>query len=247
MNYDIEGYILVEGQSSYTSVSAVCGGGAYILETTGIMSAGRPKNVVTESYADSAGLRSYMPDAVLNGDTEVTLRVLLCSEGTGDMYSKHDALTAAFSGRRVWYWDTVRLRKVLLVLDSETLTEESYKGSVPYLSVTYRFRNVNGFSETADACGYRWSGDAVLADHWKRHRNVTFTMMGEDQSPSYSILDAFPGYSTVSEDTFRNMGTGEYMSRLHAFSAYAIASIGAAVPLMRGNIRTIEDGAWENL
>lgn len=253
MNYDIEGYILEEGASSYGSVTGICGGGAYILETSGVMSAGKQKNVVTESYADHGGLRAHVPEQVLREDTEFTLKVLLCSEGDGDMYSKHDALTAALSGKLVWYWDTVRLRKVLLLMTDSVVTEESYKGSIPYLSVTYRFRNVNGYSEPAvadpsnpsqsDFFGYSWSSPQQVSGG-VRNKTVTFCMLGEQAGSPMDITDAFPGFSSLGTTAFRNMNQQSYLQRLHAFSAYAIASAEASVPLLKGNVRTVEPGAW---
>ena len=115
----------------------------------GLSETGNVKNVYTETYADSEGLRVYVPDEVLYEHTDISLTLLFSPSSTdeNDVQYNERAFFEYVSGHKIEYHDTFRNRYVslLLINKPEVVGEVLYGGS-RYREVKYTFKNIYGRS-----------------------------------------------------------------------------------------------------
>lgn len=112
----------------------------------GLNSVGKPKNIYSEDYPEADGERVFHPTDVEDGvirheatDVEMDF-VFLGEEGKACYHT----FCAFLEQGRTLYWDTVRGKKVCLVLDEKVDPEEdTVKGTI-YLTATFKFRNIWG-------------------------------------------------------------------------------------------------------
>lgn len=120
----------------------------------GLSSVGKPKNIYTENYAESSGLRTFHPTdnggEVVHEATAIEFDLLFVGE---DRRAVYDAFCAYIRAGRLFYWDTARLRKVWLVLlEAVEPTEDILKG-VPYLRAPFKFSNLWGIGKPCNDGG----------------------------------------------------------------------------------------------
>ena len=144
MNYDIQCYLQKDdGTSAAINTKSLCQG-MYVLEAKGLADYGKAKNIVTESYAEGDSLRAYIPsDGVIKREaTDVSLKLLFLDEGSDGRYQQYDTFIAYMKSNIVFYWDSVRKRKARLLFVEKSSPEEHFKGSLPYIEATVKFKNL---------------------------------------------------------------------------------------------------------
>lgn len=125
--------------------------GLMYVEAKGLSDKGKPKNIVTEKFADSAEDKVYIPENVYYEPNEITLSFVFKGSTRRDVY---DAFCNYIKQGKFYYWDTERLRKVNLILLSPIkVSDDVFKGSMPYIKVDYVFTNLLGESKKVDVDG----------------------------------------------------------------------------------------------
>ena len=111
----------------------------------GIMGYGKPKNIYTESYADSSILRTYVPSTIYREATEIIFTFYFVGEASVRQSSLDSFVSYISDGYHV-YWDTARNRKFQFTPPIEEIkpSEEQWHGSKPYFTVQVKVQNVNG-------------------------------------------------------------------------------------------------------
>lgn len=119
--------------------------GLRYIEAKGLLNKGKRKNIYTETYSDSDVLRVWQGDEVTREAT--TIKLSLCFVGDNRQKSFSDFYDYVKNGK-IMYVDTKRLRKVLIVLtDKVELSEEMWKGGIPYFKAEFTFQNLWGDSK----------------------------------------------------------------------------------------------------
>lgn len=128
--------------------------GLHYCSCKGLEAVGKAKNIYTESYPESSGLRVYHPSdraqEVVNEATDIELELLFTGE---DRRQTLSSFRAAIENGRLFYWDTARNKKVWLVLtDATDPKEDNIKGG-KYILITFKFKNLWGKSKACDKNG----------------------------------------------------------------------------------------------
>lgn len=122
--------------------------GLRYLSCEGLETIGKVKNIETESYAESDSLRVWHPSdnnlATTHEATDVTLNLVFLGSTRRNTLRKFRELI--YSGR-LFYMDTARHLRALLVLQEEqTVTEDSLKG-IGYIQQGFKFSALWGKPE----------------------------------------------------------------------------------------------------
>lgn len=120
--------------------------GLLYMKAEGMNDIGKPKNVYTETYADSDRLRVYLPNDgnYANEATKITMHFLIVGNAT-----QRESTLKAFSDYvRVGihrYWDDARnLEFDFIVQDEIKVSDEKWHGSNPYVEIAVPMQNLNG-------------------------------------------------------------------------------------------------------
>lgn len=118
--------------------------GLKYLSCKGLSDVGKPKNIVVEEFADNAENKIYIPENIYHEPTDFVLSLVF----TGAMRRKaYDDFCTYIKNGKFYYWDTVRKRKVSIVLLSPIRpTDDIFKGSSPFIKVDFTFTNILGKS-----------------------------------------------------------------------------------------------------
>lgn len=114
---------------------------------TGLEDVGKPKNIYTETYADSDTTRIDFPATVTHEATTITLDLVVrrnpdTEEGDNELKDIVDLV--AFTTPTV-LWDTVRQKMAVMTLSNAAeAKEDNYKG-MKYLEVELKFTNLMGY------------------------------------------------------------------------------------------------------
>lgn len=255
MNYDIQCYLQKDdGVSAAINTKTLCQG-MYVLEAKGLADYGKPKNIVTESYAEGDGLKVYIPsDGVIKREaTDVSLKLLFIDEGGVGRYQQYDTFIGYMDSNLVWYWDSVRKRKARLLLVEKSSPEENFKGNLPYIEATVKFKNVDGYSEQLGRWSYSWSKlVCVQVDGHSNGiaRRYELNISLGDVSEDFSILDAFGTQEAISSSDLANMSDSSYIQRLSSFSDYVYGYMSAEGYIdFSDDLPSITEGAygWSDL
>lgn len=225
MNYDIQCYLQKDdGVSAAINTKTLCQG-MYVLEAKGLADYGKPKNIVTESYAEGDGVKTYIPsDGVIKREaTDVSLKLLFIDEGGEGRYQQYDTFIEYMDSNLVWYWDSVRKRKARLFLVEKSSPEENFKGNLPYIEATVKFKNVDGYSEQLERWSYSWSEHVCVKVDGLNNGQARWTKLNVslgDVSVDFDILDDFGSQASISSSDLANMNDSSYAQRLSAFSNY---------------------------
>lgn len=111
----------------------------------GLSKKGKPKNIYTESYAETEDLRIFIPESVVRENTDLEFVFAFRGCARRDTYDK---FCDWLSGHKIRYWDTCRRRQVEMVLLEATEPSDDYLyGSDPYIVATFKFKNLKGSAE----------------------------------------------------------------------------------------------------
>ena len=115
--------------------------GLKYMSLKGLDSIGDPK-IYVEEYADSDTLRTYIPKDVKNSPIECELTLAFVGANRYDVYYNFNEYVRQGYHR---YFDSVRKKALIFfVNDKIEPTEEMWKGSTPYLQVTYKLKSIKG-------------------------------------------------------------------------------------------------------
>lgn len=108
----------------------------------GIEAIGAPKNVYSESFADSDRLRVYAPKDVKHKETTVTLTLYFVGENRfKGLYAFNEYIKGGFHR----YWDNARNKWFAFYIKDELKPADSmWYGSTPYLKMDYKLVNIFG-------------------------------------------------------------------------------------------------------
>jgi hypothetical protein len=99
-------------------------------------------NIYTEEYSDSDTLRVWQGEEVTRKATTITFTFFFLGD------TRHEAFNNFYNyikNGKITYWDTARNKEALLVLADEVkISEENWKGSTQYFSVSFKFQNLWG-------------------------------------------------------------------------------------------------------
>ena len=123
--------------------------GLKYIEAKGISKVGKVKNIYTETYADSNGLRIWHPsennEETTHEATTIQLRLLFSGNNRRNVYDLFNKYI--YNGYHV-FWDTLRNRKFTFVVINETdPSDDILKGGVPYIIGTWTLQNLKGKTE----------------------------------------------------------------------------------------------------
>lgn len=111
-------------------------------KSAGLLTKGKRKNVVVESYADSDTLRVWQGADVTREATNITFTFYFVGD---DRQSVYEAFYNYIKNGQISYWDTKRKKVALLIFsDKSDPKEDIYKGSIPYILVDFKFQNLWG-------------------------------------------------------------------------------------------------------
>lgn len=129
--------------------------GLHYCSCKGLEAVGKAKNIYTESYPESDGLRMYHPSdsglAVARESTDVELELLFTGDERRKSLSDYRKWIQA---GRFYYWDTARNKKVWLALIEATdPKEDNIKNGGKCIWITFKLKNLWGESKTCDNNG----------------------------------------------------------------------------------------------
>lgn len=139
-------------------------GTAYDLETdfpglryssmSGLETVGAVKNVYTENYPEESGTRVWHPsdggDAVSYENTELTLTVAALGD---DRRSQLRAFMDLLHSGRLYYWDTARKLKALVIMTEERTVEKDTLKGVMVMLTSIKLTNLWGIAKPCDDSG----------------------------------------------------------------------------------------------
>lgn len=125
--------------------------GVLYSKCTGLFDKGKRTDIHTETYADSKEMRVWLGNDVMREPTNITLSLYFVGDFRKDVFN---TFMNAVENSKLYYWDTVRLKKAYMVLiDAITVKEDTYKGSTPYMLCEFKFQNLWGECKDCDANG----------------------------------------------------------------------------------------------
>ena len=206
MNYEIQCYIMRSGETTARNTKALWPD-MWLLKSEDVLSLGKPKNIVTESYAEADGLRVWTPTTVRHEATDVKLT--FCFIGA-NRYAQHDSFVSYIDGKTFLWWDSVRLHAAHLLLVEKTKPSESFYGNVPYITTEITFKNIDGKSVEYHHWAYDWSEPvSVTGTNKERNKVVTFTRASSSTTKTYNFSAAFNwdnvAYALISDATLKVM------------------------------------------
>lgn len=131
--------------------------GLKYVKCAGIESVGAPKNIYTEDYPEADGLRVYHPsdsgNAVTRKETSVALTLAFVDEGGADHRASYWSFMDLVAHSRVYFWDTCRKKKMLLMLNKEVSPETDVVKGLRHIICTFNFTNLWGRAFPCDEVG----------------------------------------------------------------------------------------------
>lgn len=225
MDYDLQAYLQKDDGTSAAVNTRTLFPGMYVLEAKGLADYGKAKNIVTESYADGEGLRAWMPIyGVTREATDVTLKLLFTDDGGVNRYTQYDDFIAYVDDVVVWYWDSVRRRKVRLLFVEKSSPTENFHGSIEYIEAEVKFKNIDGYATQLERWAMAWSSPLCAKSDGSntgvaRYKTLTLTH-GTETSVVYNITDAFGSFSALTDYNFQILTDANYTTRLNGFDTY---------------------------
>ena len=115
--------------------------GLRYISAKGINTIGKPR-IYTETYADNDRMRVYIPKDLTNAPTTITFTFYFFGENRQKVY---DAFNEYIRNGIHRYWDTARNKYFDFIVDeSIEVSSENWNAGIPYLSVDYKVKNLNG-------------------------------------------------------------------------------------------------------
>lgn len=118
--------------------------GLKYLSSKGVSSKGTQR-VYTEEYSEANGVRVHIPKDTTVEAVDVQFEFAFIGATRRDVF---DSFFDYVKGKKIRYWDSARNRKIEMYLsDKVEPSEDILIGSTPYIKATFKFKNINGFSQ----------------------------------------------------------------------------------------------------
>lgn len=105
---------------------------------------GKPK-IYVEEYADSDVLRTYIPENPRTSPIEYELTLIFIGENRLQVY--YDFNEYIRQGYHRYYCVARGISFDFIINDAIEITDEMWKGSVPYLQVKYKLQGIKGYAK----------------------------------------------------------------------------------------------------
>ena len=105
---------------------------------------GKPK-IYVEEYADSDVLRTYIPDNPRTSPIEYELTLMFIDIDRLQVYYNFNEYIRR--GYHRYYCATRGISFDFIINDAIEITDEMWKGSVPYLQVKYKLQGIKGYAK----------------------------------------------------------------------------------------------------
>lgn len=116
----------------------------FYVECKGLSDKGKPKNIYVERYSDSAEDRVFIPENVYYEPTDLEMTFIFKGNARRNDY---DSFCEYIKKGKFYYWDTLRHRKVsIILLSSIQPSDDIFKMNPKYIKVAYTFTNLKGCS-----------------------------------------------------------------------------------------------------
>lgn len=116
--------------------------GLHYAKCTGLDGYGKPKNIYTETFAETSELRVFLPETVARENTDIEFEFVFDGDNRRDTYH---SFVEWLSGKKLKYWDTLRNRELeMILMESVEPEEDALYGSHPYIIVPFKFKNLKG-------------------------------------------------------------------------------------------------------
>lgn len=116
--------------------------GLKYVKCSGLSAYGKPKNIYTESYAETDELRVFLPQKVARENTDIELELCFIGANRRDIY---DSFVEYVTGCKIKFWDDCRNREAQMVLtDAIDPSDDILIGGTPYIIASFKFINCNG-------------------------------------------------------------------------------------------------------
>lgn len=130
--------------------------GLRYLKAEGLLDIGKPKNIYTESYAESDRVRVYLPkhysggsqvhsvSDIANEQTEITMTFLVIGNSEDRIGTVIEFENFIRTGTHSYYDDARNREFDFIVTDELKMSEEKWHGGVPYIELAVTMQNLNG-------------------------------------------------------------------------------------------------------
>lgn len=144
-------YIQKEGQEAKNLETAF--GNIKYAKCVGLNTKGKPKNVYTESLAESDELRAWQGNEIAREATKITITLYFVGNAEERMEA-FDALYNYIKNGKFYYWDNARHKKAYCILiDEYKPSDEKWYGSTPYISADIPLQCLWGECKNCDDKG----------------------------------------------------------------------------------------------
>lgn len=144
-------YIQKEGQEIKNLEKAF--GNIKYAKCVGLNTKGKPKNVYTESSAESDELRAWQGEEIAREATKIILTLYFVGNEKTRMEA-FDALYNYIKNGKFYYWDTARFKKAYCILaDEYKPSDELWYGSTPYIAADITLQCLWGECKDCDDNG----------------------------------------------------------------------------------------------
>ena len=130
--------------------------GLKYVKCTGIENVGAPKNIYTEDYPESDGPRVFHPSdkdggRVAHKETNIALTIAFVNDK--NFRETYNSFCRYISSGRLYFWDTFRNKKMLLLLNKEIAPETDVVKGVKHIISTFNFTNLWGIARHCNESG----------------------------------------------------------------------------------------------
>lgn len=138
----------IDGQSAIDIENYNSFKGLLYMKADGMNDIGKPKNIYTETYADSDTLRVYTPSSSVGDYTNEATKITMHFLVVGSASQRQETIRNFFNYVRTGvhrYWDDARnLEFDFIVADELKVSDERWHGSSPYVEIEVTMQNLNG-------------------------------------------------------------------------------------------------------
>lgn len=119
--------------------------GLHYVKCNGLDSYGKPKNIYTETFAETSELRVFMPEKIARENTDIEFEFVFDGDKRRDVYHEFVAWLSVDNLKKLKYWDTLRNRELeMILMESVEPDEDELYGSHPFIRVPFKFKNIKG-------------------------------------------------------------------------------------------------------
>lgn len=245
MNYDIQCYIMRDDTLPMVNTKTLWPN-MWLLESDDIVAYGKPKNIVTESYAESDGLKVWLPLMTVTREaTDVKLKMCFIGE---TRYDEYDSFVTYITGHKLGWRDDVRNRYSEFVMVEKTKPDESFFGNMPYMNVEFTFKNIQGkyaIVPTWSVVTGSFVCEKERGDNTGFARIKGISVRDGIDSYNFNITDSFTirgvTFSSLTDSAYEALPYDDFLTRVEDFNYYISYTISLVQYSFPGNEKILQD------